>query len=155
MARHLRRRLGCADHQDVRALPVRPSAATGRAAWSHSKRALKAEGRAEPRQRRDVPRFGREAGEAGAEHLRARAHRLEQPLCLRRREAPRFRHERRHFACVERVAVERDVDPIRTVERLFDDLRERTTLLGAGFTGLAPAETNVEPLTRLCRALGL
>ena len=41
------------------------------------------------------------------------------------------------------------------VEGLFDDLRERATLLGAGITGLAPAATNVEPLTRLCRALGL
>jgi arginase len=41
------------------------------------------------------------------------------------------------------------------VETLFSDLRERTTLLGAGLTGLAAAESNVEPLTRLCRALGL
>ena len=28
-------------------------------------------------------------------------------------------------------------------------------IVGAGLTGLTPAETNVEPLTRLCRALGL
>lgn len=41
------------------------------------------------------------------------------------------------------------------VEGLFAGLRERTTLLGAGLTGLVPAQTNVEPLTRLCRALGL
>jgi len=44
---------------------------------------------------------------------------------------------------------------LEEVEGLFADLRERTTLLGAGLTGLTPAETNVEPLTRLCRALGL
>ncbi len=41
------------------------------------------------------------------------------------------------------------------VERLFDELRSRTTVLGAGLTGLAPDPSNVEPLTRLTRALGL
>ena len=40
-------------------------------------------------------------------------------------------------------------------ERLFEELRARTTVLGAGLTGLAPDPSNVEPLTRLTRALGL
>jgi arginase len=43
---------------------------------------------------------------------------------------------------------------LREVEELFDDLRRRTTVLGAGLTGLAPDPANVAPLTRLCRALG-
>ena len=41
------------------------------------------------------------------------------------------------------------------VESLFRDVAERGVVLGAGLTGLAPDERNVEPLTRLCRALGL
>jgi arginase len=41
------------------------------------------------------------------------------------------------------------------VEALFADLRARTTILGAGLTGLAPAEDNVPRLHRLVGALGL
>lgn len=41
------------------------------------------------------------------------------------------------------------------VEDLFGRLRERSTLIGAGLSGLTPDEANVAPLTRLCRALGL
>jgi arginase len=41
------------------------------------------------------------------------------------------------------------------VEALFADLRERTTILGVGLTGLAPAEDNVPRLHRLVGALGL
>ena len=39
--------------------------------------------------------------------------------------------------------------------RLLADLAGRTTVLGAGLTGLAPDDRNVEPVTQLCRALGL
>jgi arginase len=41
------------------------------------------------------------------------------------------------------------------VEALFVELRARTTILGAGITGLAPAEENVPRLQRLVGALGL
>jgi arginase len=41
------------------------------------------------------------------------------------------------------------------VEALFVDLRDRTTILGAGLTGLTPAEENVPRLHRLVGALGL
>ena len=41
------------------------------------------------------------------------------------------------------------------VEGLCAGLHGRVAVLGAGFTGLAPDERNVEPLTRLARALGL
>jgi arginase len=41
------------------------------------------------------------------------------------------------------------------VESLFRDLAARGVVLGAGLTGLAPDQRNVEPLTRLCAALGL
>jgi arginase len=41
------------------------------------------------------------------------------------------------------------------VEQLFADLRERTLVVGAGFTGLAYDEANVEPLTRVAQSLGL
>lgn len=41
------------------------------------------------------------------------------------------------------------------VERLFEELRQRTTVFGAGLSGLAPESRNVEPLRRLCAALGL
>jgi arginase len=44
---------------------------------------------------------------------------------------------------------------IDEVEAVFTDLRERSTVLGAGLSGLAPDPGNVEPLTRLCKALGL
>jgi len=40
------------------------------------------------------------------------------------------------------------------VEKLFGALRERGTVVGAGFTGLAPDPANVEKLERLCAALG-
>ena len=40
-------------------------------------------------------------------------------------------------------------------EQLFADLRERPTVRGAGTSGLAPDPRNVEPLQRLCAALGL
>ena len=39
--------------------------------------------------------------------------------------------------------------------QLFGQVRERTTILGAGFSALAAEPENVEPLTRLARALGL
>jgi arginase family enzyme len=44
---------------------------------------------------------------------------------------------------------------VAEVERLLAAARARTTVLGAGFSGLAPEPANVGPLTRLCAALGL
>jgi arginase len=44
---------------------------------------------------------------------------------------------------------------LEEVERLFTLVRERSTILGAGFTALAAEPANVEPLTRLARSLGL
>jgi arginase len=41
------------------------------------------------------------------------------------------------------------------VEKLLLQVRERTPVLGAGFSGLAAEPENVEPLTRLALALGL
>jgi arginase len=41
------------------------------------------------------------------------------------------------------------------VEALFTDLRERTTILGAGFTAFMPDGRNREPLQRFAHALGL
>jgi arginase family enzyme len=41
------------------------------------------------------------------------------------------------------------------VERLFDDLRTRATVIGAGLSGLAPDPANVPRLERLTHALGL
>ena len=41
------------------------------------------------------------------------------------------------------------------VEQLFSRVRERTTILGAGFSASAAEPGNVEPLTRLALALGL
>jgi arginase len=41
------------------------------------------------------------------------------------------------------------------VEELLQRIRERTSVLGAGFSGLAAEPANVEPLTRLALALGL
>jgi arginase family enzyme len=41
------------------------------------------------------------------------------------------------------------------LERLLGRIRERATVAGAGLTGLAPDPANVEPLERLCAALGL
>jgi arginase family enzyme len=40
-------------------------------------------------------------------------------------------------------------------ERLLETVRANAAVLGAGFSGLAPEQRNVEPLTRLCAALGL
>lgn len=41
------------------------------------------------------------------------------------------------------------------VEETFAEVASHATVLGAGFTAHAPDARNVEPLTRLCRALGL
>jgi arginase family enzyme len=41
------------------------------------------------------------------------------------------------------------------VEELFGDVRERSTVIGAGLTGLAPDPENVPKLQQLTRALGL
>jgi arginase len=41
------------------------------------------------------------------------------------------------------------------IESLLGRIRRRTVIAGAGFTGLAPDPANVEPLERLCAALGL
>lgn len=43
---------------------------------------------------------------------------------------------------------------IAEAERLLGRIRERGTLVGAGFSGLAPDPANAEPLERLCAALG-
>jgi arginase family enzyme len=43
---------------------------------------------------------------------------------------------------------------LEAVERLFGEIRGRVTVAGAGLTGLAPDPANVEPLERLCAALG-
>jgi arginase family enzyme len=40
------------------------------------------------------------------------------------------------------------------VELLLASLREKATVLGVGFTGLLPEEQNLEPISRLTRALG-
>jgi len=41
------------------------------------------------------------------------------------------------------------------VEQLLQRVRERTSVLGAGFSGVAADPDNVQPLTRLALALGL
>jgi arginase family enzyme len=41
------------------------------------------------------------------------------------------------------------------VEDLLQRVRERASILGAGFSALAPEPGNVEPLARFCAALGL
>jgi arginase family enzyme len=41
------------------------------------------------------------------------------------------------------------------VEAMFRSIRERSPVLGAGFTALAPDKRNVEPVSRLVAALGL
>ena len=56
---------------------------------------------------------------------------------------------------VEAYMPERDGLRLDEVEALFRGLQGRTTILGCGLTGLAPAPANVEPLTRLCVALGV
>jgi arginase family enzyme len=43
---------------------------------------------------------------------------------------------------------------VAEVEALFARLRDGATVLGAGVSGLAPDERNVEPVSRLLRALG-
>jgi arginase len=51
---------------------------------------------------------------------------------------------------------EPDGPTLADVERIFARIRESgTPLAGAGLTGLAPDPANVEPLERLCAALGL
>ena len=40
------------------------------------------------------------------------------------------------------------------VESILKDIAARHTVIGAGISGLAPEERNVEPLSRLCTALG-
>jgi arginase len=40
-------------------------------------------------------------------------------------------------------------------EQMLGDVRQRTDVLGAGLSGLAGERSNVEPLSRLCSALGL
>ena len=45
--------------------------------------------------------------------------------------------------------------PLAQAERLLAEVRRRSAVLGAGLTGLLPVPAAVEPLTRLCRALGL
>jgi hypothetical protein len=42
---------------------------------------------------------------------------------------------------------------VADVERLFGDLRVRSTIAGAGITGLAPDPANLEALARLTRNL--
>ena len=44
---------------------------------------------------------------------------------------------------------------LEEVEQLLQRVRERTSVLGAGFSGVAADPDNVEPLTRLALALGL
>jgi arginase len=44
---------------------------------------------------------------------------------------------------------------LREVEELLRSVRGRAKVLGAGFSGLVSKPTNVEPVTRLCAALGL
>jgi len=41
------------------------------------------------------------------------------------------------------------------IEKLLGRIRRQASVAGAGFTGLAPDPANVEPLERLCAALGL
>jgi hypothetical protein len=43
---------------------------------------------------------------------------------------------------------------LQDVDELFSKIRERTTVVGMGLTGLAPREESIEPLTSLCRGLG-
>ena len=50
---------------------------------------------------------------------------------------------------------ERGGPTLDEVGRLLGGLRGRATVVGAGLTGLAPDLANVEPLERLCAALGL
>ncbi len=50
---------------------------------------------------------------------------------------------------------EPDGIPLAEAEAILADLRDRATVLGAGFSGLRPDPANLEPVTRLCTALGL
>lgn len=45
--------------------------------------------------------------------------------------------------------------PLAEAEAFLVSLRERTPILGAGVSGLRPDPANVEPVARLCSALGL
>ena len=45
--------------------------------------------------------------------------------------------------------------PLAEAERLADEVRSRSPVLGAGISGLAADERNVEPATRVLAALGL
>jgi arginase len=44
---------------------------------------------------------------------------------------------------------------VEEVDSLFERVRGRAAVVGAGLTGLAPDPANVEPLERLCSTLGL
>ena len=44
---------------------------------------------------------------------------------------------------------------LEEIERLFSQIRARSRVLGAGVTGLVHEPRNVEPLARVCAALGL
>jgi len=44
---------------------------------------------------------------------------------------------------------------VEEVESMFRGIASSHTVIGAGISGLAPDERNVEPLSRLCSALGL
>jgi arginase family enzyme len=44
---------------------------------------------------------------------------------------------------------------VAEVEVMLTEIAARHTVIGAGISGLAPEERNVEPLSRLCAALGL
>jgi arginase len=50
---------------------------------------------------------------------------------------------------------EPDGIPLGEAEAVLAGVRDRATILGAGFSGLRPDPANLEPLTRLCTALGL
>jgi arginase len=45
--------------------------------------------------------------------------------------------------------------PLAKAEAILAGVREHTTILGVGFSGLLPEPANVEPATRLAAALGL
>jgi hypothetical protein len=45
--------------------------------------------------------------------------------------------------------------PLAAAEGILAGVREHTTILGVGFSGLLPDPANVGPITRLATALGL
>ena len=79
-----------------------------------------AERAAEPLERRKARRVGRETRQARTHDGAAAANLAEERLDLRDLEAVRLRHERRHLAGIEDVAVERDVDAVDVRERPLD-----------------------------------